>query len=123
MPLSEASEMYCNCGLHNPKSAFRNPQYLSRHAIERVESATFVFGADGALDGSVTEALSEFVHGLIEFYHLFAVFEKIDLLSAADQMTEANTDKADEHAALIKFIEQFFGAIDECLVVGSIRDP
>ena len=59
---------------------------------------------------------------MVEVDEFGCLVEEVDLLDTGDEVAEADTDEAEEHAALVCAAEEFFGDGDEDVVEGGVGD-
>lgn len=77
--------------------------------------------ADSAEHGLLAVAAFDGVDGLVEADHFLGVFVEFDLVVAGDEAREADAEKADEHAAIVEFVEEFPGGGKEDVIgVGEV---
>ena len=75
-----------------------------------------------AADGFGAKPAPDAVQSLVKADHFGGVFEQVELLNAAHQVAEPHTDEPDEHAPLVKPVEQFECNFCEYVVERGVRN-
>ena len=82
----------------------QNDRRLSIKRTVHAPNGVFSHGR-GTYNTFIAIAVSNMVHGLIEVQGLLGIFEQVDLVIAADQMTETDAYQAHQQPSIVQCFE------------------